>query len=141
MDLIKFVLKIAIIGVVYIIIFIALKIMYKDVKNGGKTKVKKKPFGLEILNPGKNYNLKMGAVVPIQTGITIGRKEDNMLILNDEYVSSHHAKIFVKNTEYFVQDMKSTNGTLVNSKKVTDKVLIKKGDIIEIGTAQFKVIG
>jgi pSer/pThr/pTyr-binding forkhead associated (FHA) protein len=140
LDLIKLILKIAIIGVVYIIIVFALRIMYKDIKNGGKKKVKKNPLGLEIINPGKNSNLKMGSVIPIQNGITIGRKEDNMVILNDEYVSSHHAKIY-KNIDYYLEDINSTNGTFLNSDKVTGKTILKKGDIIEIGTSEFKVIG
>ncbi len=141
MDFVNSVLKIAIIAVVYIIIFIALKIMYKDIKNGGKSKVKKNPFGLEIIDPGKNYNLKMGGVIPIESGVTIGRKEDNMVILNDEYVSNHHAKIIIKNNDYFLQDLKSTNGTLLNSIRVVDKNPIKRGDTIQIGTSYFKVIG
>ena len=141
MELIQLILKVVIIGIVYIIIFFALRIMYKDIKNGGKNKVKKNPFGLEIIQPGNNPNLKRGGVIPIQGGVTLGRKEDNMVLLSDEYVSNHHARIYVKNTEYYLEDMKSTNGTTINSNKVLGKVLIKKGDSIKVGTAEFKVIG
>lgn len=141
MDFVQLIMKYAIIGVVYIIIFVALIIMYKDIRNGGKKKAKKNPFGLEIIKPGKNSNLKMGGVIPVQNSITIGRKEDNTVILNEEYVSSHHARIYIKNTDYFLEDMKSTNGTKLNSNKLVGKSLIKKGDTIQIGTSEFKVIG
>ena len=141
MDFVQLIMRIAIIGVVYIIIFVALRIMYKDIKNGGKKKVKKDPFGLEIVKPGRNSNLKMGGVIPIQNSITIGRREDNTVILTDEYVSSYHAKIYVKNTDYFLEDRNSTNGTKLNSNKLVGKSLIKKGDTIQIGTSEFKVIG
>jgi len=63
------------------------------------------------------------------------------LILGDKYVSSQHAKIYLKNTDYILEDLRSTNGTLKNNKKVSDKVSIKKGDEIKIGTSTFKVIG
>jgi pSer/pThr/pTyr-binding forkhead associated (FHA) protein len=56
-------------------------------------------------------------------------------------VSSQHAKIFRKNTDYILQDLGSTNGILMNKKKVKDRVVIKKGDEIKIGTSIFKVIG
>lgn len=141
MDLLNIVFKILIIGVVYIIIFVALRIMYKDIKNGGKKNVRKSTFGLEIINPGKNTNLKHGGVIPIRHTVTLGRKEDNSLILSDDFVSGHHARIFLKNTDYILEDLNSTNGTLLNSKKVIGKVIIKKEDIIKIGTSEFKVIG
>ena len=141
MDILNIVFKVLIIGVVYIIIFVALRIMYKDIKNGGKKTVTRRNFGLEIINPGKNVNLKLGGVIPIRHSVTIGRKEDNMIILTDDFVSGHHARIFIKNTDYILEDLHSTNGTLINSKKVIEKVTIKKEDIIKIGTSEFKVIG
>ena len=141
MEFVKLIMKFVIIGIVYIIIFVALRIMYKDMKNGGKKKAKKDPFGLEIIKPGRNSNLKKGGVIPIQNSITLGRKEDNTVILNDEYVSNHHARIYIKNTDYFLEDRNSTNGTKLNSNKLVGKSLIKKGDTIQIGTSEFKVIG
>ena len=141
MDFVQLIMKFAIIAVVYIIIFVAFIIMYKDMKSGGKKKVRRNPFGLEIIEPGKNSNLKMGGVIPIQNRISIGRKEDNTLVLSDEYVSSHHVRIYIKNTDYFLEDMNSTNGTKLNLKKLVGKSIIKKGDTIKIGTSEFKVIG
>ena len=134
--------RFAIIAIIYIIIIFALKIMYKDIKGGAKKKpVIKKSMGLEVIERGENFNLRVGSVIPLNDELTIGRKGDNLLILGDKYVSSQHAKIFIKNTDYILQDLKSTNGTLKNNKKVTDKVGIKKGDEIKIGTSTFKVIG
>ena len=56
-------------------------------------------------------------------------------------MSSQHAKIYLKNTNYILQDLRSTNGTIMNNKTVKDTVYIKKGDVIKIGTSTFKVIG
>ena len=136
------IMKFIIIGIIYVIIIFALRIMYKDIKGGGKKKtVVKKPMGLEVIERGENFNLRHGAVIPLNNELTIGRNEDNLLILGDKYVSSKHAIIYLKNTDYILQDLKSTNGTLMNSKKVIDKVDIKKGDEIQVGTSIFKVIG
>lgn len=131
-----------IIGIIYVIIIFALRIMYKDIKGGGKKKtVIKKPMGLEVIERGENFNLRLGAVIPLNNELSIGRNEDNLLILGDKYVSSKHAIIYLKNTDYVLQDLKSTNGTLMNGKRVIDKVGIKKGDEIQVGTSIFKVIG
>jgi len=134
--------KFAIIAIIWIIIIVALRIMYKDLKGGAKKKpVIKKTMGLEVIERGENFNLRIGAVIPLNGELTIGRKADNLLILGDKYVSSQHARIYLKNTDYVLQDLRSTNGTLKNKRKVTDKVAIKKGDEIQIGTSIFKVIG
>jgi len=131
-----------IIGIIYIIIFLSLKIMYKDIKNGGKRNpTKKKTFGLEILDKGENHELKNGAVIPIKGEITIGRKTTNNLILDDQYVSGNHARIFLKNTDYIIEDLGSTNGTIINDKRLEGKAILKVGDEIQIGSALFKVIG
>jgi pSer/pThr/pTyr-binding forkhead associated (FHA) protein len=142
MATISLIMKFAIIAIIYIIIIFALRIMYKDIKGGGKNKpVRKKAMGLEVIERGENFNLRVGAVIPLNNELSIGRKEDNLLILGDKYVSSQHARIYVKNTDYILHDLGSTNGTLINHEKVTDKVVIKKGDEIKIGTSIFKVIG
>jgi uncharacterized protein (UPF0248 family) len=133
--------KVIIIAIIYLIIFIALRLMYKDIKNGGRTKNVRKSFGLEVVEAPKDSNLKKGSLVPIHRMITIGRKEDNLLQINDAYASSHHAKVYVKNEEYIVEDLGSTNGTFVNSERISNKVILKAGDEIKIASYIFKVIG
>lgn len=136
------ILKFAIMGVVYIIIFLALRIMYKDIKNGGRKKVtKKKAFGLEVIDPGENSNLKEGGIIPVQGELTIGRKNTNHLILEDQFVSGNHARVFLKNTDYMLEDMGSTNGTKLNEERLEDRVILRVGDEIEVGSAIFRVIG
>ncbi|MDF2503666.1 MAG: hypothetical protein K0R06_1157 [Clostridium sp.] len=134
--------KIIIIGIIYLIIFFALKIMYKDMKNGDKKQVKrKKTFGLEVVDPGMSNIMRKGSVVPIDREITMGRKEDNTVVLHEEYVSGHHARIYLKNNNYILEDLGSTNGTTVNGEKINEKEYLRAGDKIEIGTIVFKVIG
>lgn len=137
--------KFVIIGIIYIIIFLALIIMYRDIKNpkGRKHNSKdnrKSSMGLEVINSGGNINLRGGSVIPIHGNLTIGRKPDNILILNESYVSSYHAKIYMKNNAYLISDLNSTNGTYLNNKLLDNDSLLNPGDNIQIGNAIFKVI-
>ncbi len=127
--------------ILYVIIIYALKIMSKDVKNGGKKKILKKSLGLEVIDAGENTSMKKGSIIPIRGVITLGRKEDNTFILSDQYVSGYHVKLYVKNENYILQDLNSTNGTIVNGERIKDKVYIQPGDEIQIGSLYFKVIG
>lgn len=132
-----------IIAVVYIIIFMALRIMYKDIKVGGKKKTSsnRKAFGLEVIEAGQNPNLKIGSIIPIQGELKIGRKNTNHLMLEDQFVSGNHVRIFIKNTDYMIEDFGSTNGTKVNDQRLEERAILKVGDEIEVGSAVFKVIG
>jgi pSer/pThr/pTyr-binding forkhead associated (FHA) protein len=63
---------------------------------------------------------------------TIGRKPDNDLSIDDHTVSSHHAKIIRVQSVYFVEDLKSTNGTAVNGHPI-ERTQLHDADVITIG--------
>lgn len=143
MDLSKLslIFKILIIAIIYIIIFTALKIMYKDMKGSSRgRKENMRSFGLEILEPGSSSNLRKGGVIPIKDVVTIGRKNDNVLILNDPYASSYHARVYLKNGECVLEDLDSTNGTILNGERLIGKEYLSSGDEIKIGEVSFKFI-
>ncbi|EGT4140259.1 FHA domain-containing protein [Clostridium perfringens] len=128
--------------ILYSIIYYALKIMYKDVKGGKKKKAPgKKSHGLEVLKTISNGTLGIGSVIPVTSTISIGRREDNSIVLNDQFVSSYHAKIYVKNNDFYLEDLASTNGTFINDSKVEGRVRLKVNDQIRMGSTVFKVIG
>ncbi len=129
--------------ILYVIIYYALKIMYKDVKNGGK---KRRPvnngksYGLEILNAGENSDLKEGSIIPIRSELTIGRKEGNSIKLVDQHVSGNHAHIFIRNNKLYIEDLHSTNGTFLNGSRLNNKVQLSNKDEIKIGSSVFKIV-
>lgn len=64
--------------------------------------------------------------------MTVGRKLDNDIRLEDTTVSSHHARLLQKDGGIFIEDCDSTNGTLVNGIPVQNRKL-KNGDVVVIG--------
>src|SRR5579884_3902114 len=68
----------------------------------------------------------------LQTPVTIGREEGNVLRLNDERVSRFHAKVQFDNGEIIITDLESTNGTRVNNNVVQIRRL-RPGDRIGVG--------
>ena len=82
--------------ILYVIIYYALKIMYKDVKNGGKRRRSPRTngnYGLEIIQSGDARGLKEGSIIPIRSDLSIGRKEGNSIVMADQHVSGNHAQI------------------------------------------------
>ncbi len=69
--------------------------------------------------------------------ISIGRKHGNDVQLNDLTISGRHALVAASaENDVTVEDLASTNGTLVNGNHI-DKISLKHGDIIQIGHHQF----
>ena len=78
-----------------------------------------------------------GREYPIEQGeITIGRKADNMILLDHPTISSHHCRILRNGDSCVLQDLDSTNGTRVNSRDVKESALHHK-DLIQLGSIEF----
>ena len=87
-----------------------------------------------------NYQLSVlkgelkNKVYPISAPfLKIGRMPDNDIVFKEDLVSRYHSRISIKNNTFFIEDLKSKNGTFVNNVRVTRKRL-RAGDMITIGS-------
>jgi pSer/pThr/pTyr-binding forkhead associated (FHA) protein len=67
------------------------------------------------------------------TPVTLGRAQDSTIVLDDDYVSSRHARIYPRDGQWLVEDMGSTNGTYLERQKVSGPTPVKIGVPIRIG--------
>ncbi len=65
--------------------------------------------------------------------IMIGRADDSTLVLDDDYASTRHARISLRGTDWYVEDLGSTNGTYLDRAKVTAPLRVPLGAPIRIG--------
>jgi len=80
------------------------------------------------------FNMAVIKEIPIQsnvTSLTIGRKPDNDIVIDNPAVSGHHARFYKIGSSYFIEDLNSTNGTFIKGKKIL-KAEIHNGDQIDI---------
>ena len=68
----------------------------------------------------------------VRKGVTIGRNKDCGIPIDNQAVSSYHAKIYREGNKFIIEDADSSNGTFVNGKRIFKKALVD-GDIIVIG--------
>lgn len=71
--------------------------------------------------------------------ITIGRSEDSDLIIDDEYASTHHAKLVQVNNDWLIQDLNSTNGTFLSGSRVGTPAVVKPNTPVRIGKTTFEL--
>jgi pSer/pThr/pTyr-binding forkhead associated (FHA) protein len=75
-----------------------------------------------------------------EAGATLGRLPDNSICLTDGRLSRHHAQIDFRDGGYWISDLASQNGTLVNDRPLTDAHRLQAGDSIELGTTRLTVV-
>lgn len=68
-----------------------------------------------------------------KTEITIGRMKGNDIVLPKSNVSKQHTRIFLRDAGFFIVDLRSTNGTYVNGRKIAEEQPITESDKIFIG--------
>jgi hypothetical protein len=71
-------------------------------------------------------------------GISLGRSADADIRLDDRYASGFHARVFSRGGGYVVEDLNSTNGTLLNSQELHGEADLRPGDVIRIGDTEFR---
>lgn len=75
-----------------------------------------------------------GTVVPL-TGapVSIGRAPDSTLVIEDDYASSRHARIYPTEGSWIVEDLGSTNGTWIDRTRITTPTVLPVGVPLRIG--------
>src|SRR5882762_8327805 len=66
----------------------------------------------------------------------LGRAPENKIVVNDSAVSRKHAEIVLRDGAYWIQDLKSKNGTKVNGSLIQAPSRLNPGDRIDIGPCQ-----
>src|SRR5688572_30271804 len=74
--------------------------------------------------------------------VSIGRRPDNVIIIDHPVVSARHARVFREGSHYVIEDLRSTNGTFVNQQPIARHLLIE-GDTVAVGkhTLVFSLAG
>lgn len=98
-----------------------------------RTKPAKRPRGapthvaiIDGANAGERVSLD-------EAPLLIGRGSDAAIRLDDDYVSTRHARIAASGDQWFVEDLGSTNGTYIGSQRISQPTTLQLGSQIRIG--------
>jgi pSer/pThr/pTyr-binding forkhead associated (FHA) protein len=93
---------------------------------------------LTILN-GEAEAVGNGVEIPLLPLTTIGRAASNTVVIDDDYSSSEHALISLRGRQWWLEDLGSKNGTLLNDLPLEGATVVSTGDVITIGRTRLKV--
>ncbi len=96
---------------------------------------RRRPFRLVIVEPAAER-----ATFVVDGECTIGRAGGCQITLpGDTFVSQVHARAFERDGHLYVEDLGSTNGTILNGQPITGPTRLQRGDRVHIGSTEIEV--
>ena len=93
-------------------------------------------LALEFIEPDE----MAGQRIDVDLAVVIGRGADCDVSLSDTYLSTRHARIANDAGDLSIEDLGSTNGTYVNQELLRGRVLLERGDVIQVGGVLLEVV-
>ncbi len=102
--------------------------------------VRSKPIAPGRFRVVSSPTLARDELLVFRDPIVVGRAPDSGLRLDeDEFASSHHARISPADNGLWIEDLGSTNGTFVNAARVTSSRQLLPGDLVKVGETELRV--
>ena len=80
-----------------------------------------------------------GVSIAVRGPVIVGRSPSADIVVGASYVSARHARFSLMGQNLFVEDLGSTNGTMVNNMSVTNPVALNDGDVVAVGDVEIRV--
>jgi hypothetical protein len=141
-------LALRIIAVVLLYAFLAVVVytIWTDLRAAGSGTGRAAASRPSVLHPlawlrvvtGEDDSLSVSHSFAVFPPATLGRTDDNQVVVADDCVSACHARIDQRDGEWWLTDLDSRNGTQLNDLPVSKPVPLANGDVIGIGRAQLR---
>ena len=126
---------------VVLLIFLAAVawLVYQDLRLSADVANQQRSSGhLRVIASVKG-DLSLNTLFPLLPVTSIGRARGNTVVIDDSYVSSQHVLITHRGKQWWLEDLGSRNGTLLNDLPITESVVISNGDVIALGDTRFRI--
>jgi hypothetical protein len=81
-----------------------------------------------------------GTAIPLgEAPVTIGRAPTSTLVIDDDYCSARHARVYREGETWWIEDLGSTNGTFIDDARLYDPIEAKPGTRIRLGATELEV--
>jgi pSer/pThr/pTyr-binding forkhead associated (FHA) protein len=127
--------RVLLLGLLYLFLFAAVRAGMGLIRRGAPSQAER-PLELVVIAGPPEL---AGVRIPLDARVRVGRAPGLELVIADDFVSTIHAQVSPTPDGPALEDLDSTNGTVLNGHRVTAPVILQAGDEIEIGTVRLKV--
>jgi hypothetical protein len=133
-EIVLFAGKLLLLALLYLFLFAAVRTGVGMVTGNGRPG----PGGLELAITDGPKELR-GTRLPIAGPIVIGRSPGADIVIADDFISARHARVTPAPGGAVLEDLGSTNGTVLDGRRISGMVPISAGSVIELGTVKITV--
>ena len=134
-------LRITFIGLIYLFLFVVLRTTVRELAVAAQSMPgdERRAIGaaLVVLEAGES-SLTPGATLPLDPASSLGRSAGNTVVIDDPHTSARHAELRFAGGQWWLRDLESSNGTLLNGEQVRAVVGVRPGDVIQCGRVRFR---
>lgn len=132
-DLVLFAGRVLLVVLLYIFLFSVMK------TGIGLVKGQNKDSALWLVSVERGPRNLRGLKINILGPVVVGRSPGADIVINEPYVSGRHARFALQGPALIVEDLNSTNGTLVNGHPALEPTILRDDDEVEVGDVILKV--
>ncbi|GDX32641.1 FHA domain-containing protein [Actinomycetes bacterium] len=140
--------RLAFLGLLWLFVLVTILVLRRDLRQPaetrptGRARPVKAPKPAKIARQAKVRGTKLvvtegpltGTVIPLNTAqVTIGRAPDSTVVIDDDYASSRHARVYPAEGAWVVEDLGSTNGTWIDRTRITTPTVLPVGVPLRVG--------
>ena len=132
-DLILFGGRILLVVMLYLFLFAAMR------TGIGLVRGQRKDAAIWCVDVEKGTSSLRGLHVDMLGPVIIGRSPSSDIVINEPFVSATHARFTLQGPALVLEDLNSTNGTMVNGRPIDQPVTLREGDEVQVGDTVLKV--
>ncbi|MCC7024915.1 MAG: FHA domain-containing protein [Thermomicrobiales bacterium] len=136
-------LRLAFIGLIYLFLFTAMRATVRELHLAARMMPAgdgdAPPLALEV-EDGASASFLPGELVPLLPRTVIGRGAGADVVVDDPHVSVRHAEVRFERGQWWLRDLGSRNGTILNGEPVRAVVGVRAGDVLQCGRVRFRLV-
>ncbi|MBQ9058915.1 MAG: FHA domain-containing protein [Atopobiaceae bacterium] len=126
-------------GRILLVVFLYL-FLFAVMRTGiGLVRGQRRDAAIWCLDVDKGPRALRGLHVDMLGPVIVGRSPSSDVVISEPYVSATHARFTLQGPALVLEDLHSTNGTLVNGRSITQPVTLRDGDEIQVGDVVMRV--
>ena len=136
------ILRIVFIGLIYLFLFVVLRTTARDLDAAARAmpsgEGRAARMALVVLDPAGS-SLQSGEMIGLVPITSIGRLTDNTVAVDDPHTSARHAELRFERGQWWLRDLGSSNGTVLNEELVRSVMGVRPNDVLQCGRVRFKL--
>jgi hypothetical protein len=137
------VMRLLFVGGIYLFLFLVLRSTARDltlVARGDERGATGPGQAALVVLDGSGSSVAPGTVFRLATDSVIGRDAGLPIALNDPRVSARHAELNFQHDQWWLRDLGSSNGTLLNGQPVHSVVAVRSGDVLQCAAVRLRFV-